>query len=291
MLCLRPTCRSWSPRRTGCARCRAPDGWSPPAVAGASCRRRMHGRAGAPPHRRRGCGRLRSIDLLLDGGLRSQELTELAGPSASGKTQLCLHIAVHHVATDPAARVLLIPDHDGRDAAARMERMCERVAAGSGAAGAEALLSRIQCAPVHDAFELQAALGAVRESMCTASAHRLLVIVDPLGAILSTLFCGEAQSVHGYAFIMAIASRLKTLAVEGNVPVLVTLRHAAPHRRPRPACRVDTARNRGGTGAIRSPITPCRTALRRRWASPGRTQPARNCACTRPHTVPRPDAQ
>ncbi|RUP23778.1 hypothetical protein BC936DRAFT_138971 [Jimgerdemannia flammicorona] len=49
-----------------------------------------------------------SIDSLLDGGMLTGEITELAGPSASGKTQLAFFTIATTLAADPTAAVLYI---------------------------------------------------------------------------------------------------------------------------------------------------------------------------------------
>lgn len=199
------------------------------------------------------------IDELLQGGLYSGEITELLGPSACGKSMLCLTAAVF-AACDPESyqRVVFI-DTSGVCQVLRLAELYgHAVAADSrrAAVSLEAMLSRIT---VHRVFSLEqllttlftlqseldtatAASGAggvlLRAANASASAatsaseavsvppvsrakrRTALLVVDSPAACLSTVVGGKY--IRGHSLLSQLANVLQTVAVEHSIAVLIT---------------------------------------------------------------------
>ncbi|KAK6473486.1 DNA repair protein RAD51-like protein 4-like isoform X6, partial [Huso huso] len=129
-----------------------------------------------------------SLDKLLDSGLYTGEVTELIGAPGSGKTQVCLGVAVS-VACDLKRNVLYIDSTGGLSASHLLQmvqskacKMEEHVAGGS---------------------------GSVK-----------VVIVDSVVAVLSPII-GSRQT-EGLSLMMQLAGELRTMARDLGVAVLVT---------------------------------------------------------------------
>ncbi|XP_078730116.1 DNA repair protein RAD51 homolog 4 [Lampetra fluviatilis] len=142
-----------------------------------------------------GCSRL---DSLLDSGLYTGELTELAGGPATGKTQVCLSVAVT-VACDLGQAVMLVMAGGAAGClASRLLAMVQGKTPDSGASQVAAL-QRVQVARVFDAFALLDLLQDLR-----------------FYAVLTT------ERHDGLALLMHIGRELKSIAKEHALAVLVT---------------------------------------------------------------------
>uniref|UniRef100_S4S079 RAD51 paralog D n=1 Tax=Petromyzon marinus TaxID=7757 RepID=S4S079_PETMA len=109
-----------------------------------------------------GCSRL---DSLLDSGLYTGELTELAGGPATGKTQVCLSVAVT-VACDLGQAVMLVMT--GGAAGCLASRLLAMVQGKTPRLWGEvAALQRVQVARVFDAFALLDLLQDLRARLET----------------------------------------------------------------------------------------------------------------------------
>uniref|UniRef100_A0A669PDV7 RAD51 paralog D n=1 Tax=Phasianus colchicus TaxID=9054 RepID=A0A669PDV7_PHACC len=132
-----------------------------------------------------------SLDQLLDAGLYTGEVTELAGAPGSGKTQVCLSIAAS-VSLGLRQHVVFLDSTGGFTASrlyqmlqARVEDKEEQLEA----------LQRVQVVRVFDVYEMLRALHEVRDCLSQqvgSSAGPLkAVLIDSVSAVLSPLLGGR----------------------------------------------------------------------------------------------------
>ncbi|KAF0289136.1 DNA repair protein RAD51 4 [Amphibalanus amphitrite] len=158
-----------------------------------------------------GCDR---VDGLLGGGLPAGDLVELCGPSAVGKTQLCLAWAA--AALLAGARVL-VADAKCEFSVARCRRLLRR--RGRSAQECDRLLERLQYAQVFSMQELLALLEAVRSRRRLHAGLRLLV-VDSLAALAAPLLA--SPGFIGFGLLTDVGTTLKSVAAECRLTALVT---------------------------------------------------------------------
>nr|XP_048680245.1 DNA repair protein RAD51 homolog 4 isoform X2 [Caretta caretta] len=161
-----------------------------------------------------------SLDKLLDSGLYTGEVTELTGAPGSGKTQVCLSIAVSS-SHDLKQNVLYV-DSTGGFTASRLLQLAQ-TRTGDEEEQVEAL-QRIQVARVFDVYKM---LDVLQELRCSVSQEVLsssgpvkVLVVDSVSAVICPLLGG--RQAEGLALMMQLARELKTLARELNVAVVVT---------------------------------------------------------------------
>ncbi|XP_020861786.1 DNA repair protein RAD51 homolog 4 isoform X1 [Phascolarctos cinereus] len=161
-----------------------------------------------------------SLDKLLDSGLYTGEVTEITGPPASGKTQVCLCTAAN-VAYSLGQNVLYIDSTGGLMASRLLQLLQARTEDEEEQAGA---LQRIHVVRVFDIFQMLDALqdlrGTISQQVTSASGPVKIVVVDSVSAVVSPLLGG--QHSEGLALMMQLARELKTLARELGIAVLVT---------------------------------------------------------------------
>ncbi|XP_033904155.3 DNA repair protein RAD51 homolog 4 isoform X1 [Acipenser ruthenus] len=161
-----------------------------------------------------------SLDKLLDSGLYTGEVTELIGAPGSGKTQVCLGVAVS-VACDLKRNILYI-DSTGGLSASRLLQMVQSKACKM-EEHMEAL-RRIQVRQVFSVFSLIEALQDLRSSgfhqVAGGSGSVKVVIVDSVAAVLSPIMGG--RQTEGLSLMMQLAGELRTMARDLGVAVLVT---------------------------------------------------------------------
>ncbi|XP_052544586.1 DNA repair protein RAD51 homolog 4 isoform X1 [Tympanuchus pallidicinctus] len=161
-----------------------------------------------------------SLDQLLDAGLYTGEVTELAGAPGSGKTQVCLSIAAS-VSLGLRQHVVFLDSTGGFTASRLYQMLQSRVEDKEEQLEA---LQRVQVIRVFDIYEMLRALHEVRDCLSQqveSSAGPLkAVLIDSVSAVLSPLLGGRQS--EGLAIMMQLARELKTLAKEFSVAVLVT---------------------------------------------------------------------
>ncbi|XP_020861788.1 DNA repair protein RAD51 homolog 4 isoform X2 [Phascolarctos cinereus] len=161
-----------------------------------------------------------SLDKLLDSGLYTGEVTEITGPPASGKTQVCLCTAAN-VAYSLGQNVLYIDSTGGLMASRLLQLLQARTEDEEEQAGA---LQRIHVVRVFDIFQMLDALqdlrGTISQQVTSASGPVKIVVVDSVSAVVSPLLGG--QHSEGLALMMQLARELKTLARELGIAVLPT---------------------------------------------------------------------
>ncbi|CAI9162628.1 unnamed protein product [Rangifer tarandus platyrhynchus] len=161
-----------------------------------------------------------SLDKLLDAGLYTGEVTEIAGAPGSGKTQVCLCVAAN-VAHGLQQNVLYVDSNGGLTASRILQLLQARTPDEEEQAGA---LQRIQVVRAFDIFQmldvLQDLRGAVSQQVRSSSGTLKVVVVDSVAAVVAPLLGGQQR--EGLALMMQLARELKTLARDLSVAVLVT---------------------------------------------------------------------
>ena len=161
------------------------------------------------------------LDTVLAGGVMTDEVTELIGPSSSGKTQLCLMLATNVCATT-AASVLYIDTSQSFS----VER-CSSIHRSWPADEVSELLptlDRIRHQPCHSIHQLLAILHSLQHELQQARAafaqSLRVVIVDSIGALLAPVIGGGQQ--RGHALLSLAAHMLHSLATQHHLAVLLT---------------------------------------------------------------------
>ncbi|CAO2644543.1 DNA repair protein RAD51 homolog 4, partial [Lemmus lemmus] len=161
-----------------------------------------------------------SLDKLLDTGLYTGEVTEIAGGPGSGKTQVCLCVAAN-VAHSLQQNVLYVDANGGMTASRLLQLLQARTQDEEKQAGA---LQRIQVAHAFDIFRmldmLQDLRGAMAQQATASSGTMKVVIVDSVTAVVAPLLGGQQR--EGLALMMQLARELKILARDLGVAVVVT---------------------------------------------------------------------
>ncbi|XP_044481835.1 DNA repair protein RAD51 homolog 4-like isoform X2 [Mangifera indica] len=141
------------------------------------------------------------VDLLLQGGLREGQLTELVGPSSSGKTQFCLQTAAN-VAVKNMGYVVYLDTGNSFSA--------QRIAHFVG--------------QITDSAFIQAKQKIIQKAMSSImdrGEYRVrLLIVDSISSLITPVLGGSGS--QGRALMISAGFLLKKLAHEHNLAVLVT---------------------------------------------------------------------
>ncbi|XP_062081909.1 DNA repair protein RAD51 homolog 4 isoform X2 [Humulus lupulus] len=159
------------------------------------------------------------IDLLLGGGLREGQLTELVGPSSSGKTQVCLQ-AASNVAKKHMGSVLYLDTSNSFSP--------QRIACFLDLAKGRFLqnvMNSILCQSVYDIFTMFGVLHQLESSMRSQRGPQMvrLIIIDSISSLITPILGGSGSHViAGHALMVSAGYLLKKLAYEYNLAVLVT---------------------------------------------------------------------
>ncbi|XP_034220956.1 DNA repair protein RAD51 homolog 4-like isoform X2 [Prunus dulcis] len=163
------------------------------------------------------------IDLLLGGGLREGQLTELVGPSSCGKTQVCL-LAASNVATKHMGNVVYLDTGNSFSP----QRIAQFVGHITGRAFDEAgkrifqrIMNGIVCHSVFDIFTMFNVLHRLVINFPSQKGGQVrMLIVDSISSLITPIL-GNSGS-QGRALMISAGYMLKKLAHEHNVAVLVT---------------------------------------------------------------------
>uniref|UniRef100_A0A3P8YVK0 DNA repair protein n=1 Tax=Esox lucius TaxID=8010 RepID=A0A3P8YVK0_ESOLU len=160
-----------------------------------------------------------SLDKLLDSGLYTGELTELAGGPGSGKTQVCFGVTVN-ISYQLKQSVIYI-DSTGGLSASRLLQILQKICK------LEEQMEALQRIQVYRVFDIFSLIDCLQSLQCTglqrASAGGgsvKAVIVDSVSAVISPILGGKQN--EGMSMMMQVAGVLKTIAKDFNVAVLVT---------------------------------------------------------------------
>ncbi|XP_020214808.1 DNA repair protein RAD51 homolog 4 isoform X1 [Cajanus cajan] len=169
-----------------------------------------------------GCER---IDALLGGGLREGQLTELVGPSSSGKTQACL-LSASTVAKHNSSVIYLdtgnsfspqrIASFVGQSSGHVFDNQVDHIL--------KKVLDRIICYSVFDVYQMFDVLhqlkSNLRSEIVKSNQHVRLLIVDSISSLITPILGGSGP--QGHALMISAGFLLKKLAHENNIAVLVT---------------------------------------------------------------------
>ncbi|XP_077866979.1 DNA repair protein RAD51 homolog 4-like [Saccoglossus kowalevskii] len=134
-----------------------------------------------------------SLGRLLDGGLYTLEVTEIAGEAASGKTQVCTKNCCSQYGT----------------------RLNEYV---------KAAFNRIHCCNAFDVYQVIQTLEEIRSSIIAGNnsfyTSMKLLVLDSIAAVISPILGG--QQTDGHLLMTHLATLLLVLSVEHALAVVVT---------------------------------------------------------------------
>ncbi|CAL9077873.1 unnamed protein product [Musa acuminata var. zebrina] len=168
----------------------------------------------------------KGIDILLGGGLREGQLTEIVGPSSSGKTQVCLRSALG--VADMHLGVVLFLDTCNSFSPHRIAHMVNSQSDTLVKEGKEGRLKRIMssilCHSLFDIFELLDVLHQLEcklKHQVKSSGNRIrLLIVDSISSLITPILGGKNS--QGRLMMITTGILLKKIANEYNLSVLVT---------------------------------------------------------------------
>lgn len=174
---------------------------------------------------------LEGIDRLLGGGLRQGQLTEVTGPSSSGKTQVCLHSASH--APVKHMGVVMYLDTSNSFSPSRIATIIDGTNDLSDRKGFDLLskerlktvMQSIICESVFDIFGMfevlhQLEVSLLNEKVIGDGRRICLLIIDSISSLLAPIIGGKYP--QGRSMMISLAMILKKLAYEHNLAVLVT---------------------------------------------------------------------
>ncbi|WIA09287.1 hypothetical protein OEZ85_008695 [Tetradesmus obliquus] len=154
------------------------------------------------------------LDAILMGGMRETTITELAGESCSGKTQLCLLAAV--TTAHRGERVVYF-DTTNAFSAGRARQLC------MANYNDTACLGNIMVVACHSIHALLASLDelAAQASSSDPGARPSMIIVDSISALLSPVI-GSTQHHQGHVLVAETGRLLRHIADSLKLAVLVT---------------------------------------------------------------------
>ncbi|XP_004345403.2 hypothetical protein CAOG_05813 [Capsaspora owczarzaki ATCC 30864] len=172
-----------------------------------------------------------NLDSLLSGGIYSGEITELVGPTSSGKTQTCLHISTA-VACTTDSNVIYISTNN--------EFSPTRLAAihrGFATEGADirnltTTLEKIRVVFVHDLHSLLTVLEELLQHLQAQDDQVILasklIVIDSIASVISPVI---GTQLRGHALTTRLARLLKVIAMDHAMGVLVTNYTVGQHDR------------------------------------------------------------
>lgn len=182
-----------------------------------------------------------SLDDLLNGGMMTGELTEIAGPSASGKTQLCLSVLATLLIDSDSARAVYIDSGKSSFNAGRLKEILSKRLEQSKAGNASdkeqyvaerlgQCLGRVRCMRAYDISSLASVLtqqiGRYEDERQVKHGPGTLrlVIVDAISSIFAPVVGGGGKGAGALCFSAMghIAHLLRRLAEQLNVAIVLT---------------------------------------------------------------------
>lgn len=159
---------------------------------------------------------VQSLDSMIGGGLKETTVTEIAGETSSGKTQLCLLAAV--MTAQRSERVYYF-DTTNSFSAARLQQLSEA----TGPEELKAVLDNITVVTCHSIHALLSSLNEIAQQASTTAPNvwPKLVIIDSMSALLSPLV-GASQHNQGHVLVAETARLLRHTADALQCSVLVT---------------------------------------------------------------------
>ncbi|XP_071720337.1 DNA repair protein RAD51 homolog 4 isoform X1 [Rutidosis leptorrhynchoides] len=159
-----------------------------------------------------------SFDVLLQGGLREGHVTELVGPSSSGKTQVCFQVA-SNVAMKLGSVVFF--DSGNSFSPTRIKQIATCVSGSAENQVLQQTLRNIQCHAVFDIYALMNILQQLKLNLKSQTGYQVrLLIVDSISSLIAPVLGGSNS--QGYVLMVSVGYLLKELADRHNIAVLVT---------------------------------------------------------------------
>ncbi|CAI0451897.1 unnamed protein product, partial [Linum tenue] len=174
-----------------------------------------------------------AVDSFLHGGLRVGQLTELAGPSSSGKTQLCLRLASSVAKMDRGSVVYV--DTGNSFSSRRIHHfLCENDDTGI----VQRVMSRILR---HSVFDINLLFNVLHQLEFVLGSQEYregckvqLLIIDSVSSLITPVLGGGSS--QGYSLMTSLGVLLKKLAHEHDIAILVTNHMVSGERgNPKPA--------------------------------------------------------
>ncbi|KAK6935932.1 DNA recombination and repair protein Rad51-like, C-terminal [Dillenia turbinata] len=162
------------------------------------------------------------LDLLLEGGLCQGQLTELVGPSSSGKTQVCLQ-AASNVAKDIGGVVFI--DTGNSVSPKRIVHLVNNILDPTPGEAKNRMFERImRCILCHSVFNIFSLFNVLHEleanlRLQSEEARVQLIIIDSISSLITPIL---GSGSHGHALMISVGILLKKLANEYDIAVLVT---------------------------------------------------------------------
>ncbi|XP_072976164.1 DNA repair protein RAD51 homolog 4 isoform X1 [Typha angustifolia] len=166
------------------------------------------------------------LDRLLGGGLRQGQLTEIAGPSSSGKTQVCLYSASH--IADKHLGVVMFLDTCNSFSPNRIACIVNQLPASlvkdAQERRLERIMSNILCQSIFDIFALLDVLHqlelTLKHKVNIGGGKICLLIIDSISSLIGPTLGGKSS--EGRFLMVSAGIVLKRLANDYNLSVLVT---------------------------------------------------------------------
>eukprot|EP00892_Ulva_mutabilis_P005326 jgi/Ulvmu1/3165/UM015_0205.1 len=156
-----------------------------------------------------------AIDTLLSGGLRDEQLIELAGPSCTGKTQICLSISASLLMKGQVVHWI---DMSDGFSASRLSSVLEARMREDEDAAQEDKLKMLKVSCVVNALHLFHYLHDLEDCYPKPA----VFIVDGLGPALQALRAGSTHHRQGGALMTKIGKKLKWVARSNGSAVVTT---------------------------------------------------------------------
>ncbi|CAL1410566.1 unnamed protein product [Linum trigynum] len=181
-----------------------------------------------------------AVDSFLHGGLRVGQLTELAGPSSSGKTQLCLRLASSVAKMDRGSVVYV--DTGNSFSSRRIHHfLCENGGPPSkqdDTGIVQRVMSRILR---HSVFDINLLFNVLHQLEFVLGSQEYgegckvqLLIIDSVSSLITPVLGGGSS--QGYSLMTSLGVLLKKLAHEHDIAILVTNHMVGGERgNPKPA--------------------------------------------------------
>eukprot|EP00803_Ostreobium_quekettii_P006648 evm.model.scf_534.8 EVM.evm.TU.scf_534.8 scf_534:44241-45458(-) len=174
-----------------------------------------------------------SLDNLLRGGVRGGHHTELVGPSASGKTQLCLSVALSSARR--GSRVVYI-DTSNSFSGSRVASINE--SRGPCGTPLKAVLGNITVYHSHDIFSVLHVLDELALQMSKVLDGAQLpevLVLDSVSSVVTPVLGGGQRHSHGHTLMVSLGRMLKVVAESFGMAVVSTNHEVGGPSRPRPA--------------------------------------------------------
>ncbi|XP_052075023.1 DNA repair protein RAD51 homolog 4-like isoform X1 [Mytilus californianus] len=159
------------------------------------------------------------FDQILDGGMYTGEVTEIAGEIASGKTQICLSMTASVICH--SKQNVMYVDTSGGFCAERLEEILHtKYQQGDNSD----VFSHIRCIQTYDIYSLLSELHQIKVNITQQSdpfySGLKLIIIDNVASVIYPILGGNQLDGHG--LIVQLSQLLKLLAVDYSLSVLVS---------------------------------------------------------------------